>query len=213
MHLEMLTVGPASCTCSIVACKASGLAAVIDPGGNADRILTAVAQMGVTVKYLLHTHGHFDHILATAEMSHKTGASILIHRDDLRLYDNLPAQCQMFGLSAERPPAPTQLLSGGETITIGDLEARVLHTPGHTPGSVGYYFPNGEAILFAGDTLFAESVGRTDLPGGSFPALVTSIREKLYTLPGVTRVIPGHGPETTIAHELEHNPFVSAKIS
>jgi glyoxylase-like metal-dependent hydrolase (beta-lactamase superfamily II) len=210
MKLRTLTVGPVSCNCGIVACPATGEAAIIDPGGNTDRILADVKAMGVTVKLLLHTHAHFDHILATGEVAEATGAAVLLHRNDQDLYENLPAQGRMFGFWAKRPPAPTQWLAGGETITIGHLSARVVHTPGHTPGSVGYYFGPAEALLFSGDTLFAESVGRTDLPGGSYDQLAASIRTKLYVLPGETRVIPGHGSETTIDHEREHNPFVPA---
>ena len=210
MRIHTLTVGPVSCKCSIVACPTTSLAAVIDPGGNADEILAEVAAMGVTVKWLLHTHAHFDHILATAEVAATTGAEVLLHARDRALYENLPAQGRAFGFFAERPPAVARWLEGGETIAIGNLSVQVIHTPGHTPGSVGYYFAAPAHLLLAGDTLFAESVGRTDLPGGSFEDLVVSIREKLYVLPEETRVIPGHGPETTIGWEREHNPFVSA---
>jgi glyoxylase-like metal-dependent hydrolase (beta-lactamase superfamily II) len=208
--IRTLTVGPVACNCAVVACAETRHAAIIDPGGNAENILATVKDMGVTVTHILHTHGHFDHILATGEVATATGAAILIHRDDRALYENLPSQGVMFGFRAARPPTPTQWLSGGETIAIGKLSVRVLRTPGHTPGSVGYYLGGDEAVLFAGDTLFADSVGRTDLPGGSFADLAASIRTKLYVLPGETRVIPGHGPETTIANERERNPFVSA---
>jgi glyoxylase-like metal-dependent hydrolase (beta-lactamase superfamily II) len=207
MNLCVLTVGPVSCKCAIVACAETGEAAVIDPGGNADRILSVIREMGVQVKLLLHTHGHFDHILATREVALATGASVVLHRNDLALYDSLPRQGDVFGFSAEPPPAPNLLLGGGESFTIGKLSTTVLHTPGHTPGSVGFYFAE-DGILFAGDTLFADAVGRTDFPGGSFPAIVKSIQNKLYVLPVDTRVIPGHGPETTIGYEREHNPFV-----
>ncbi len=207
--IRTLTVGPVACNCAIVACAETGQAAIIDPGGNTEDILAAVKDMGVTVTHLLHTHGHFDHILATGEVATATNAAILIHRDDQTLYENLPGQGVMFGFRAARPPAPTQWLTGGETIAVGNVSIRVLHTPGHTPGSVGFYLGEDDAVLFAGDTLFADSVGRTDLPGGSFAALAVSIRTKLYVLPGETRVIPGHGPETTIADERERNPFVS----
>jgi glyoxylase-like metal-dependent hydrolase (beta-lactamase superfamily II) len=210
MKLRTLTVGPVACNCNIVACPETGEAAIIDPGGHAERILAAVKELGVTVKYILHTHAHFDHILATGAVAAATGAEILLHRSDRALYDGLPSQGRMFGFEAPRPPAPTQMLAGGERIAIGKLVAQVLHTPGHTPGSVGYYFGPEEAILFSGDTLFAESVGRTDFPGGSPDDLVASIRGKLYVLPEETRVIPGHGDETTIAHERVHNPFVRA---
>jgi hydroxyacylglutathione hydrolase len=210
MKIHTLTVGPVACKCAVVACTETGQAAIIDPGGNAESILAVVKDMGVTVTHLLHTHAHFDHILATGEVAAATGAPIFVHRDDQALYENLPRQGRMFGFRASRPPSPRQWLVGGETIAVGKLAVQVLHTPGHTPGSVGYYLGSDDAVLFAGDTLFAESVGRTDLPGGSFTDIAASIRTKLYVLPGETRVIPGHGPETTIGHEREHNPFVSA---
>ena len=210
MKIRTLVVGPVACNCAIVACAETGQAAIIDPGGNTESILAMVKDMEVTVTHILHTHGHFDHILATGEVATATGASVCIHCDDLSLYDNLAGQGHLFGFRAARPPAPTQLLVGGETIVVGKLAIQVLHTPGHTPGSVGYYIGGHDAVLFAGDTLFAESVGRTDLPGGSFADLAASIRTKLYILPGDTRVIPGHGPETTIGHEREYNPFISA---
>ena len=209
MKLRALTVGPVSCNCVIVACPDTAEAAIIDPGGNADRILAAVRAMGVQVKNLLHTHGHFDHILATGEVAAATGAKVAIHGNDQALYDNLPRQGSIFGFAAEKPPKPDQILVGGESINIGKLSATVIHTPGHTPGSVGFYFA-ADGILLAGDTLFADSVGRTDFPGGSFPSIVKSIQTKLYVLPVETRVVPGHGPETTIGHEREHNPFVRA---
>jgi glyoxylase-like metal-dependent hydrolase (beta-lactamase superfamily II) len=210
MRIHTLTVGPVACKCSIVACPVTSDAAVVDPGGNADEILAEIAAMGVNVKYLLHTHAHFDHILATGELVEATGAQVLVHVDDRAMYENLPMQGRVFGFSAPDPPEVTRWLLGGETLEIGTLSAKVIHTPGHTPGSVGYFFATPAPLLLAGDTLFAESVGRTDLRGGSFADLVVSIREKLYVLPGDTRVVPGHGPETTIAHEREHNPFVSA---
>jgi hydroxyacylglutathione hydrolase len=210
MRINTLVVGPVSCNCIIVACPDTGEAAVIDPGGNPEEILAEVAAMGVKVKWLLHTHAHFDHILATGEVAAATGAEILLHGKDRALYENLPAQGMVFGFRSGRPPEATRWLAGGETLPIGTLSAKVIHTPGHTPGSVGFYFDAPEALLLAGDTLFADSVGRTDFPGGSFEQISASIREKLYALPGETRVIPGHGPETTIGYEREHNPFVRA---
>jgi hydroxyacylglutathione hydrolase len=210
MRLRTLTVGPVSCTCAIVACAQTGEAAVIDPGGDAGEIMAEVAAMGVTVKLVLHTHGHFDHIMGTQEVVAATGAEVLLHRNDRELYENLPAQGWTFGFRTGRPPAVTRWLAGGETLAIGKLSAAVIHTPGHTPGSVGYYFASPSPLLLAGDTLFADGVGRTDFPGGSFEDLVVSIREKLYALPDETRVIPGHGPETTIEQERGHNPFVRA---
>jgi len=207
MKLRTLTVGPVSCNCAIVACPESGDAAVIDPGGNPDRILAVIREMDVQVKLLLHTHGHFDHVLATREVAQATGARVLIHQDDRSIYENLPRQGKIFGFEAASPPAANQLLVGEETIVVGTLSARVIHTPGHSPGSVGFYF-SADGVLFAGDTLFAESIGRTDLSGGSYPAILNSIQNKLYVLPPETRVIPGHGGETTIEHERENNPFI-----
>jgi hydroxyacylglutathione hydrolase len=210
--MHSLVVGPVSCNCMVVACPATGDAAVVDPGGDAEDILAEVAAMGVSVKLLLHTHAHWDHILATEEVAAATGAEILLHRDDRELYENLPAQGRMFGFRAARPPAVSRWLVDGEKLAIGTLSAEVIATPGHTPGSVGFYFATPAPLLLAGDTLFADGVGRTDFPGGSFEALELSVRDRLYVLPGDTRVIPGHGPETTIGHEREHNPFVQARL-
>ncbi len=209
MNLRTLTVGPVSCNCAIVACPQTRDAAIIDPGGHPDRILAEVRAMGVQVKLLLHTHGHFDHVLATGEVAEATGAAVVIHGNDRALYENLPHQGRIFGFEAPRPPAPGRVLAGEETIAVGMLSATVIHTPGHTPGSVGFHFA-ADGILFAGDTLFADSIGRTDTPGGSFPAIVKSIQNKLYVLPPSTRVIPGHGRETTIGYERENNPFIRA---
>jgi hydroxyacylglutathione hydrolase len=211
MKLRTFAVGPVSCNCSVVACPDTGAGVVIDPGGHPERILAAIRELGVHVKYLLHTHAHFDHILATGDIAAATGAEILLHRNDQALYEGLPNQGRMFGFRAAAPPAPTRYFTDGEAITVGTLTVRVLHTPGHTPGSVGFYFGPAQPLLFSGDTLFADSIGRTDFPGGSFEDIEVSIRTRLYTLPGDTRVIPGHGPDTTIEHEREHNPFVKAQ--
>jgi glyoxylase-like metal-dependent hydrolase (beta-lactamase superfamily II) len=208
MDLRVLTVGPVSCNCCILACRETGEAAILDPGGNPERILREVHAMGVKVGLLLHTHAHFDHILATGEIAAATGAAVLLPKDDLALYEDLPRQALKFGIVAKGPPRPDRLLGDGETVEIGTLRLEVLHTPGHTPGSASYLLRQPVNLLFSGDTLFANSVGRTDFPGGSFEALSRSIRSKLYVLPGETRVRPGHGPETTIGHEREHNPFV-----
>jgi hydroxyacylglutathione hydrolase len=213
LRLRTLTVGPVSCKCTILACPATGVAAVVDPGGHPEEILAEVADLGVNVKLVLCTHAHFDHILGANQVVAVTGAEVLLHAADRSLYENLPAQGRAFGFFAPTPPSVTRWLNGGEIITIGEIAAQVLHTPGHTPGSVSYYFSSPSPLLLAGDTLFADSVGRTDLPGGSFDDLERSIREKLYVLPGETRVVPGHGPATTIAHEREHNPFVRVRFA
>jgi glyoxylase-like metal-dependent hydrolase (beta-lactamase superfamily II) len=201
-------VGPLSCVCSIVACAETGEAAVVDPGGDAEEILAEVAAMGVTVKGVWHTHGHFDHILGTQAVVAATGAPVLLHREDRALYESLTAVARSFGLRAGPAPAVSRWLAGGERLTLGRLALDVVHAPGHTRGGVCFFFAKPAPLLLAGDTLFCESVGRTDLPGGSSADLARSIREKLFTLPGATRVIPGHGPETTIEHERQWNPFV-----
>jgi glyoxylase-like metal-dependent hydrolase (beta-lactamase superfamily II) len=203
-------VGALGCNCTIVACPETHQALVVDPGDEAARILEELKRQGVTAVALVHTHAHFDHVLGTSEVARRTGAEILLHRDDRWLYDNLGLQAQLFGLRAPAATAPTRELVGGEVLPFGHQEARALHTPGHTPGSLCFLVePPGERpLLFAGDTLFAGSIGRTDLWGGSKEQIVDSIRGPLFSLPDETLVIPGHGPDTTIAAEREDNPFV-----
>jgi hydroxyacylglutathione hydrolase len=208
---ESFQVGALGCNCTIVACPDTHQALVVDPGDEAPAIMKALARLGVTAVKLVHTHAHFDHIGATGSLADKTGAEIWLHKDDRWLYDNAALQAQMFGLPPPAPlPPPTHELAGDEVLSFGRREARALHTPGHTPGSVCFFVesPGDTPILFAGDTLFKGSVGRTDLWGGSFPQLTTSIQQRLFTLPGDTIVVPGHGPETTLAFEKEENPFV-----
>jgi glyoxylase-like metal-dependent hydrolase (beta-lactamase superfamily II) len=203
-------VGALGCNCTIVACPETHQGLVIDPGDEAPRILRELASLGVTAVALVHTHAHFDHVMGAGEVSKATGAEILIHRDDRWLYDNTEMQAGVFGLRAPPPTAPTRELVGGEVIPFGHREARTLHTPGHTPGSLCVYLePPGERpLLFAGDTLFAGSIGRTDLWGGSMEQLLGSIKGPLFSLPDETVVIPGHGPLTTILAEREDNRFV-----
>lgn len=206
-------VGALGCNCSIVACPETRQALVVDPGDEAPRILEELRREGLTAVRVVHTHAHFDHVLGTGDVAAATGAEVLLHRDDRWLYDNAPKQMALFGLGGPGdapPPAPTRELLGDEVIPFGKREARALHTPGHTPGSLCFFHEHaGEApLLFAGDTLFRGSIGRTDLWGGSLEDIGRSIRERLLTLPDDTVVIPGHGPETTIAAERENNPFV-----
>jgi hydroxyacylglutathione hydrolase len=203
-------VGRLGCNCTIVACPETQQGLVIDPGDEAPRILEELAGLGVTAVALVHTHAHFDHVMGTGALSAATGAEILIHREDRWLYDNVEMQAGIFGLRAPPPTRPTRELVGGEVLPFGHREARALHTPGHTPGSLCLYLePPGERpLLFAGDTLFAGSIGRTDLWGGSMEQLMKSIQGELLHLPDETVVIPGHGPLTTIAAEREDNPFV-----
>ena len=210
-------VGALGCNCSIIACPDTRQALVIDPGDDAADILANLARDGLTAVSLLHTHAHFDHVMATADVAAATGADVLLHRDDRWLYDRTLMQIEMFGIRRadgqpwRPPPTPTRELSGGEVVPFGRREARVIHTPGHTPGSTCFFLERAseEPLLLAGDTLFAGSIGRTDLWGGSLPTIRESIRERLFKLPDDTLVIPGHGPPTTIAAERESNPFVA----
>jgi hydroxyacylglutathione hydrolase len=205
-------VGALGCTCSIVACPETSEALVVDPGDEAPRILAQLRQRGWKAVQVVHTHAHFDHVMGTGEVARATGAETSLHKDDRWLYDHVPDQLRLFGLPGAPvvTPTPTRELVGDEVLTFGKQEARVFHTPGHTPGSICLYLEAaGETpLLFAGDTLFAGSIGRTDLPGGSFEEIVRSIRGPLFSLPEATLVIPGHGPETTVGFERMDNPFV-----
>ncbi len=206
--VRTLPVGPLQCNCSILVDPATREALVIDPGGDADRILLALAAEKARPVALLHTHGHFDHILGTAEVARVTGAAIRIHDGDRPLYDGLCEQAAAFGLKAD-PPAPAgPALNDGEVIPFGSCRLRAIHTPGHTPGSSSFLLETGAATLFAGDTLFRRSIGRTDLWGGDTDQILASIRERLFTLPEETPVVCGHGPGTTIGQERRSNPFV-----
>jgi glyoxylase-like metal-dependent hydrolase (beta-lactamase superfamily II) len=209
-------VGALGCNCTIVACPETREALVIDPGDEAPRVLDELLRQGVTAVKIVHTHAHFDHVMGTGEVAARTGAEILLHKDDRWLYDNAPKQSALFGLGRPgdvAPPPPTHELGGDEVVAFGRREARALHTPGHTPGSLCLFMQHeGETpILFAGDTLFRRSIGRTDLWGGSMEDITRSIRERLLTLPDDTLVVPGHGAETTVAAEREENPYVGKR--
>ncbi len=203
-------VGELGCNCTILACPETFEALVIDPGDEAPRILAELKSMGVQAVNLIHTHAHFDHVMGTKDVALGTKAETALGREDRWLYDNLEMQAGLFGITAADVLPPTRELVGGEMLQFGRREANVLHTPGHTPGSLCFYVqgPDEAPLLFAGDTLFAGSVGRTDLWGGSFEKIAESIRGKLFDLPDHTLVIPGHGPETTIGIEREDNPIV-----
>ena len=212
-------VGPLGCNCTIVACPDTRQALVADPGDDAPAILADLARDGLTAVMLVHTHAHFDHVMGTADVAAATGAEVVLHRDDRWLYEHTTMQIEMFGVRRRDgqpwhpPPPPTRELDGGETLSFGRREARVVHTPGHTPGSICFYLEGASEnpLLLAGDTLFRGSIGRTDLWGGSLPDIRRSIRERLFTLPEQTLVIPGHGPPTTIGAERETNPFVNMR--
>lgn len=205
MQIKTLEVGPLSVNCYIVWDEETKDGLVIDPGGHAEEILAAIAAEGVKVHYIVNTHGHGDHIGANQQLRAATGAPLVIHPADREMlesgYKNLSIY---FGTPVISPPADRHV-QDGDTLPVGKLTCKILHTPGHTQGSI--CLACGDA-LFSGDTLFAESIGRTDLPGGDFQTLLRSIKEKLFTLPADTKVYPGHGPFTTIGEEAKNNPYV-----
>lgn len=213
---EILPVGLLQCNCSVVGDPETGEAVVIDPGDEVDRILEVIGRHKLAVRAILNTHAHIDHVGGLSKMRQATGAPVLMHVDDFQLYKGLDMQAAWIGM---RAPEITQVdgwLREGDTVRWGGFEMRVLHTPGHTQGSVCLYLPQRSAaseektqrILFAGDTLFQGSIGRTDLWGGSFDLILRSLKSKLLTLPDDTAVFPGHGPATTIGQERERNPFL-----
>ncbi len=205
MIIEKLTVGPIQANCFILGCEKTKEAVVIDPGDEADRILLTLAKSELKVKYILNTHGHFDHVGANKRLKEVTGADLMIHKEDVPMLEQLTATAGSFGLSAENSPGPDKLLEEGQTITFGEITLQVIHTPGHSLGGVSFYT---DSALFVGDTLFAGSIGRTDLPGGDYGVLIASIQNKLFSLGDDVTVYTGHGPETTIGVEKRTNPFV-----
>ncbi len=208
MLVASFPVGPIQCNCSIIACPETKEAAIIDPGGDPEEILAVVSKHGLKVKYLLHTHAHFDHILGSRAVKESTGATICLHKGDQWLYDNLSKQGGVFGFAASDPLPVEHYLQDEEELEIGNIKASVIHTPGHTPGSLCFQLKDKDIILFSGDTLFHRSIGRTDLWGGSFEDIIKSISERLLCLDDSTRVIPGHGIETDIWSEKKENPFL-----
>jgi len=190
--------------CFIAGCEDTHEAVVVDPGDEADRILLSLAESKLKAKYILNTHGHFDHVAANKKMKGATGADLIIHALDAPMLSQISAGASMWGLSADDSPPPDQTVAEGDIINFGNLSLKVLHTPGHTQGGISFY---ADGCVFVGDTLFAGSIGRTDFAGGNFETLIASIREKLFRLADDTRVLTGHGPETTIGSEKQYNPF------
>jgi hydroxyacylglutathione hydrolase len=208
---EQFPVGLLQCNCTILADPVSREAVVIDPGDEADAIIARLRRRQLEVLYLLHTHAHLDHVGATSAVKAATGAAACLHRGDLFLYEDVAGQARMIGLPPPpSPPAVDHWLTGGESIEVRGFGLRVLHTPGHTPGSCCFALQlDGQpAQVFAGDTLFLMSIGRTDLPGGDTAQILDSILRALLPLHDETVVIPGHGPTTTIGFERQENPFL-----
>lgn len=192
--------------CYIIGSRRTGEAVCIDPGGQPEEILALARDMGVRIKTIANSHGHVDHILAVGEVKAKTGASFLLHQADLGIARQTPqSAARLLGYMADPPPNPDAFLAHGDVVEVEGLRLQVIHSPGHTPGSVCFYT---EEMLFSGDTLFRDSIGRTDLPGGSYEQEMESIFNRLLTLPDETVVLPGHMLETRIGVEREKNPFI-----
>jgi hydroxyacylglutathione hydrolase len=210
MNVESFAVGPLGCICSIVFDPVAKKAIVVDPGGNFEQIRARLESHGLGVVAIVHTHTHIDHVGATAPLQRLSGARASIHEADRFLYDILPIQAAMIGCAV---PEKTELdgsLVDGTSLHAGDVEMGVLHTPGHTPGSVSFVVRDGGATrVFTGDTLFRRGIGRTDLWGGDSSLIARSLRDKLLTLPDDAIVVPGHGGTTTIGEERRMNPFLA----
>lgn len=206
MLITMLSVGPLGTNCYVVGCTETLEGMIVDPGGHPERILAAVKEKGLTIKYVVNTHAHFDHALANRAVVEATGATLVTHPDEAPAL-KAGGGAQWFGFPADPGLEPGLLIRQGDTLLVGQLTFQVMHTPGHSPGHIVLYEAD-KGVLFDGDVLFQQGIGRSDLPGGSHATLMRSIREKILTLPDETIVYPGHGPATTVEEEKRFNPWL-----
>jgi hydroxyacylglutathione hydrolase len=207
MIFETIVVGPLEVNCFILGCETTREGVIVDPGSEPEKILAAAGKLGLTIRQVINTHGHFDHVGGNRRVLAATGATLLIHGGDVPFLSRAADVATKYGLTTENSPPPDQLLEDGLLLTFGEYGMQALHTPGHTPGGCCLYLES-EGKVITGDTLFAEGVGRTDFPGSSHEALIEGIRSKLLTLPDKTVAYPGHGPATTIGHEKRYNPYI-----
>jgi len=210
-----IPVGMLQCNCLIIGDPNTREALVVDPGDEVERILSLLGRYKLTVKVIVSTHAHIDHVGGLAKLHQYTGAPVMMHGDDLSLYHGMDVQADFLGVEPPELVDVDHLLKEGDALSWGGFQANVIHTPGHSPGSVSLYLPKDsgqisltQPQLFAGDTLFAGSIGRTDLWGGSYEQIMDSLKSKLLQLPDDTVVHPGHGPSTSIGHERHSNPFL-----
>lgn len=211
--IQRLVVGPLQANCYLFSSPEGLKTAIIDPGGDAEKIIADVERRGLKPTCIVNTHGHPDHTAANAAIKKRYGITLLIHKNDAPLLAQSDMLGSVAGFSFDSSPPPDRLLSDGEELEVGGLKLKVLHTPGHSAGSICLFYAgqgDEEPVLFSGDTVFEESVGRTDLPGGSHETLIHSIRSKIMPLPDDTRILPGHGPETALSSEKRFNPFFKA---
>lgn|SRR4030042_701140 len=206
--IKRLVVGSLSANCFIAGKESTGEGIVIDPGGNGDEIYRAIKETGLDIKIIILTHGHSDHIAALYDIQDKTGAEVAIHLEDTDFLEGHGSFSSQFGISYKTPHPPDRLLREGDIIDISGMSLKVIHTPGHTPGSICLLAEYG---VFTGDTIFRRGIGTTLMPGSSRPQLLDSIRKKLMVLPDDTIIYPGHGRETTIGAERQDNPYVTGK--
>jgi glyoxylase-like metal-dependent hydrolase (beta-lactamase superfamily II) len=204
---EILPVGPLQCNCSVIGDETSREAMVIDPGDDIEDVAAIISKHNLKVKQIVITHAHIDHVGGAMKLRARTGAPILLNQNDYALLKMIDVQATWVGMESPGEVKIDAELVHGENLSAGELSGSVLHTPGHSEGSVCLYFP-AEKLLIAGDTLFAGSIGRTDLPGGSFEKIMRSLHQRVLALPDDTVVIPGHGPKTTIGDEREGNPYL-----
>jgi hydroxyacylglutathione hydrolase len=202
--LKTLVVGPIQANCYILGCERTRQTAVIDPGGDVEKILMALAKDNLRCVYIINTHGHFDHSAENKRLKEVTGAQLAIHRADASLIIHQAANGGMWGMKVDDSPPPDRYVEEGDLITFGDISLKVLHTPGHSMGGISLVT---DKMAFVGDTLFAGSIGRTDFPGGDYEGLIRNVREKIFTLGDDVVIYPGHGPKTTVGRERRMNPF------